>query len=221
MIGVVHRDPDGVARLLPLLRRLSPALITLEVSPYSVEYRQRHSEYLLRRLDEIVPPDQRDHGEMQSVREMLQMPYELRAAELYAAESGATVELVGDSDESRELLASVEFELLTPDNLAALLARPDFSPKESVRRLYERCRRLLASEPIPPALLGAGADWLSRAEAREAGVERRIRSALASRPHQCWAHIGGVLHLLRIRGARLLWERFSDLHVRRAFLDEL
>ena len=221
MIGVVHRDPAGADRLWRGLRALRPELITLEVSPFGVEFRQLRGPRLLKQLEEMVPADRRGHDEILSLIEMLQVPFEARGAESYALESGAIVELVGDSVESRELLSTVETELLAPQNVAALLSRPDSSPDDSVASLYARHRRLRDREPIPPAMLGIGDNQLEEMRKREDGLEDRIRRVRARHEVRRWVHVGGVMHLMRARGLRLLWERFAGEGVSRVFLDEL
>ncbi|NLH47534.1 MAG: hypothetical protein GX444_02910 [Myxococcales bacterium] len=220
MIGVVHRDPAGETRLLAALRQARPDWITLEVSPYAVEYRRRQGPELLAQLAERTPPNQAEHGEIRAIREMLQIPFEVRAAELYRAECGAEVLLVDDSEVSRELLADVAAELLTAENLRALVRRPDIPLSRTVDSFYRRARRLLADEPVPPALLGFSGERLALLQVRDEKMEQVIRPLLEARRERRWVHVGGVFHLLRVRGLRLLWERFAGRGVERRFLDE-
>jgi hypothetical protein len=221
MIGVVHRDPDGEERLYRALTALQPELLTLEVSPYAVEYRREHGAALLAKLDVITPAGKSGHGEIQAVRETLRIPFEVRAAERYAGERAVRVELVDDSALSRELLAEVEAELLTPENLRALTERPDFSLRRTVDSFYRRVRRLRDDEPVPPARLGFSAERLALLELRDEQMEATIRRLRTETSAARWVHVGGVFHLLRVRGLRLLWERLADDGVARAFLDEL
>ena len=41
LIGTVHGDPRGYERALKLLERFQPDLVTVEVSRFSLRYRQR------------------------------------------------------------------------------------------------------------------------------------------------------------------------------------
>ncbi len=220
MIGVIHRDPFGEGHLAAVLRWLRPTLVTLEVSPYGAAFRRQNGERLLCRLEELLPPGAGKHAEIVFVRELLRLPFELRAAEDYACETSAAVELVGDSDESRELLASVETELLTPENLRTLAAQPDYDVAASIRAQYERHRRWRRDEPVPSALLGWPADRVAQVEAREEQLEHRIRDAIRRHQPVCWVHVGGATHLVRARGLRLLWDRFAAEGVTRLLLDE-
>jgi hypothetical protein len=221
LIGVVHRDPDGEDRLRRLLDELRPELITVEVSPYAVEYRRQHGARLLRLLDELTPPGKEHHGEIEGIRETLLIPFEARATWGYAAEHPAKVELVDDSELSRDLLDDVERELLTPENVKLLAERPDFSLRRTVDSFYRRAHRLMKDEPVSPARLGFSAERLALLELRDEQMESRVRALLAAREGARWAHIGGVFHLMKVRGLRLLWERFADDGAARMFLDEV
>jgi len=221
MIGVVHRDPQGERRLRAALESRRPELVTLEVSPYAVDFRRTRGAALLQRLAELTPPGKSGHGEIQAIRETLSLPFEYRAAVAYAAGDGARVELADDSEVSRELLAEIEDELLTPENISALVRRNDIPLTRTVASFYRRARRLLAAEPAPPALLGFSAERLALLQVRDERMERVVRRVLADRRPRCWVHVGGVFHLLRIRGLKLLWERLADLDMERCFLDEL
>jgi hypothetical protein len=220
MIGVVHRDPDGERRLLAALEARRPDLITLEVSRYAIDFRQQRGAELLARLEAATPPGRAEHGEMQAIRETLRVPFEARAAWKYAETHAAAIELVDDSELSRELLAEVESELLTPENLRALVERPDVPLTRAVDSFYRRTRRLLADEPVAPARLGFSPARFALLEVRDENMEIAIRRALAAHPGARWLHVGGVFHILRVRGLRLLWERFADEGVARFFLDE-
>ena len=54
LIGTVHRDPDGAAKLRKLLAEKRPAAVAIEVSPYGLSYRRRNGSRLLRRLMKTV-----------------------------------------------------------------------------------------------------------------------------------------------------------------------
>jgi len=220
-IGVVHRDPDGARRLLSALQTLRPALLTLEVSPYAVSFRRQHSTRLMELLEQNAPAGKKDHGEIQAIRETLEIPFEVRAAQLFSEANPIHVELIDDSDLSRELLRDISDELLTPENLAALADRPDVPLPRMVSSFYRRTRRLMAQEPVPPALLGFSPERLALLELRDESMERHIRKLLSEHPNVRWIHVGGVVHLLRVRGLNLLWSRFEADGLRRAYLDEL
>ena len=51
LIGTVHGDPLGYERALKLLRRFKPDLVTVEVSRFSLRYRQRQGPHWQRLLE--------------------------------------------------------------------------------------------------------------------------------------------------------------------------
>lgn len=220
MLGVVHRDPDGEQRLSAALDRLRPTWVTLEISPYAVAFRRARGAQLLARLEELTPSGKADHGEIQAIRETLLVPFEVRAVESYAKKHDCRVDLVDDSDLSRRLLADVEAELLTADNLRNLTQRSDVPLARTVDSFYRRTRRLLADEPVAPVLLGFPVERLALLQVRDERMAAVIRDVRADMDGASWLHVGGVFHLLRVRGLKLLWEQFADEGVSRAFLDE-
>jgi len=221
MIGVVHRDPAGEDRLTRVLRLLQPELLTLEVSPYAVEFRQEHGEVLLAKLDELTSPFKAGHGQIEAIRETLKLPFEVRAAQNYANGNHCRVELVDDSEVSRRLLSVLESELLTKDNIVHLSAQPDVPLSRTVDSFYRRTRRLLATEPVPPSLLGFSVERLALLQVRDDRMSGELGRVRESLPDARWVHVGGVFHLLRVRGLTLLWEQLARHGMERAFLDEL
>jgi hypothetical protein len=220
MIGVVHRDPAGEERLLAALRLLRPGLLTVEVSPYAVAFREEHGERLAALLEQRVRGGKRRHSEIEAIRETLRLPFEVRAARRYAAEADCVVELVDDSEVSRQLLAAVETELLTEENLRALTGRADVPLTRTVDSFYRRTRRLRADEPVAPVLLGFSPERLALLQVRDDGMGERIEAARGRHAGRSWLHVGGVVHLLDVRGLRLLWSQLADQGVGRIFLDE-
>ena len=61
LVGTVHRDPQGLTKLVKDLVRLKPHVITLEFSMYGLTYRRRRkktlTEKLLQGLQEIQEPE--------------------------------------------------------------------------------------------------------------------------------------------------------------------
>lgn len=131
LVGVVHRDPRGEARLRAFLESEAPAAVSLELSAPSVESRKagRLTRLLVGLLAEVGRPELAaavERGEPLSGRlgELAagaQSPYELEASQSWARESGARIELLDDPQAAQRAIALVESELLTATNLRALL----------------------------------------------------------------------------------------------------
>ena len=45
MVGTVHRDPKGFGKLLRILEREAPDFITVEISPYALEFREKQASH--------------------------------------------------------------------------------------------------------------------------------------------------------------------------------
>ncbi|MGC2691825.1 MAG: hypothetical protein WA228_03955, partial [Desulfobaccales bacterium] len=54
LIGTVHGDPLGYARALKLLRHFKPDLVTVEVSRFSLRYRERQDSRWQRLLEQAL-----------------------------------------------------------------------------------------------------------------------------------------------------------------------
>ena len=91
MVGTVHRDPKGFGKLLRILEREAPNFITVEISPYALEFRAKQASHFRAILRENLKKIQREeggsyrrflsHGEIQGIFLLLKVPFEWRAAE--------------------------------------------------------------------------------------------------------------------------------------------
>jgi len=217
MIGVVHRDPSGEERLYRLLRDMKPTLITLEISPYALAFRQENSRRLVAELERLVPPEQRNHGEIQAIYEMLKIPFEVRAAARLEQAMPVRFECIDDSEFSRRFLAKVESEIIISENLSTLLGSPDVALEQRIDVYYRRFHELRKREPVHASEFGFSSAELAEMAHRDDQMERRIREL---RQDHRWVHVGGVAHLISVDGAMLLWDRFRNEDMQRLFLDE-
>jgi hypothetical protein len=114
---------------------------------------------------------------------------------------------------SRRHLPRYGPELLTPDNLRALLTTPDGDLREYVTAEFRRARLALAQTPrralIPPD---------PETGRRERFQARRLRSL--ARRYRRVAHLGGWEHLTARAEGGGLWDHLADMRPRRLLLDE-
>ena len=132
MVGTVHRDPKGFGKLLRILEREAPNFITVEISPYALEFRAKQASHFRAILRENLQKIQRDEGEsyrrflsrgeIQGIFLLLKVPFEWRAAEGYARRSRIGLKAIDLSAYSEEKLARTS-ELIEIDNLRALLQK--------------------------------------------------------------------------------------------------
>lgn len=204
LIGTVHLDPDGESVLGAALRSFQPGLITVDVSPYAVEFRRTRGKELLARLDPYRGVDGNLPDGLVAVAGQLEVPFEVRAAESHAARMGIPCRLLGDSDESRRRLKLLEEELFDPANLARLARMEASSPggngeiwppsqtlAEQVRREWARARQTMVpgGRPEGAVRLAPGDDRMAAClRAQEAGG--RLLHVTG------WEHLPGLLQRL-------------------------
>ncbi len=231
LIGTVHRDPGGEIKLLALLEALRPARITLELSPYALDFRRRRSRTLLRYLDRILeqlalrdgvdPALLAAHPAVADIRELLTPPFEYRAAAAFAGHSGISLSLIDQSEISARKLKRVETELITYRNLSALLSLPpaEASPREEG---YAPARSMI--RPGAPAEIRRA--FLARRRGVEGIGERdglmaaEIRRLLEETAGGGLVHVGGWTHLVEDPEGETLFSRLRDLEPRRLLLGD-
>ncbi len=192
LVGVVHRDPRGPARLRRLLARLRPDRVAIEVSPFAVRWRRGPGREIARRLPHL--------------REVLRLPFEYRAARAYRRAAKVPLDLIESSRTSRARLRRIEDEvssacLHAPDPMAALAAAAQRS--DAVEAHYRRASLVLrdphrfAASLLPAALLST-ADPAAYEElvARDRRAARRLGALVAALPAGArLVHVGGWEHL--------------------------
>lgn len=182
LVGTVHLDPGGYDRLKSLLFELKPETVTVDVSPYALEFRRtlgREYRSLLdnfRREDGSLPPA------LAAVDVQLQVPFEYRAADDFAERRGARVVPVGDSAQSQKHLGHLSRELMTTDNLVKLASREEPPLSEQVEKEWERARKYYRQG-------SSAAGDLSKADRR---LARQIKEYAGREPV---VHVGGWEHL--------------------------
>lgn len=215
LLGTVHGDPRGYGRAWKLLRLFQPDLVTVEVSRFSLRYRQRreaHWQRLLRQALKALPGAAANHLAIRRLAAQVALPFEVRAARDYSREYGVPWRPLDLGGPSRRHLPRYATELLAPENLRALLDTEDEPLEDFVAGEYRRaqlsCRR--------PLWRPLGPDPETRR--RERLQARRLRQHLAR--YGRVAHLGGWEHLAPWQDSCGLWQELADLRPRRCFLDE-
>jgi hypothetical protein len=223
LIGTVHGDPLGYARALKLLRRLQPDLVTVEISRFSLRYRERQEsrwQRLLAQALEELPAGAAGHLAIRRLAAQVALPFEVRAARHYGRRFAIPWRPLDLGGLSRRHLPRYARELLTPENVRALLTTEDEPLADYVAREYGRARLAVQRPP-----------WWSlrrdpESRRRERLQARRLRDCLARYPRV--VHLGGWEHLVpaplsvstpRRQGAGLCQE-LAELRPLRLFLDE-
>ncbi len=229
LIGTVHRDPRGAERLLSLLRRLRPDLITLEMSEKAFTYRQRESRRLLQRLDHILvrlagelqvePEKLQAHPAVADIRTLLALPFEYQAAAAFAAEATASLHLIDRSDVSAAKLHRVESELITYRNLRILTKLPAGAEKSDYEG-YNRAHAMILRHP-EEAVRQSFLDGRRGDEGigpRDRWMANEIRRLLAAQRGAHLVHVGGWVHLVEDTQGETLYSLLADLAPQRLLL---
>lgn len=216
LVGVVHGDPRGYARAGKLLAQLSPDMVTVEISPYSLRYRLKHGPGWQRQLNQSLaqlPRAAVRHLAIQRLSAQVALPFEVKAARDYHRLTGVPWRPLDLGGLARRHLPRYGSELLTPANLKALLASADGPLEEYVAAEFTRARLALVRKHR--RLLISGIPETLR---REKFLGRRLRT-LTSQYTQV-VHLGGWEHLVAWEEGPGLWGDLGDLHPRRVLLDE-
>jgi len=212
---VVHGDPKGYERARKLLANLTPDLITVEISPFSLRYRERYGPGWQRQLGKVLsrlPAAAPRHLAIRRLAAQVALPFEVRAARDYHRATETPWRPLDLSGPARRHLPRYGPELLSPANLEALLETHDGPLADYMDSEYHRAR--LALTHPPRRLLASGSPETLR---RERFWARRL-GALASR-HRRVAHLGGWEHLVAWQDGPCWWRELA-VQPRRLLLDE-
>ncbi len=220
MVGTVHRDPRGKARLLRLLHREQPSAVSVEISPYARIFRNQKAAAFRAALRENLRRIHQEeglawrwilsHSAIQGIFLLLKEPYEWRAAKAYGEETKCMIREIDISEYSEEKLFHLP-ELVSRENLRTLLSLSFPGLNEQVRNHYGRARFLYSHPPSA---------WIENRELceRESIMAEKIREMALQEGGRKIVHIGGWEHLLEFSGKSSLYKLLQDFHPRRVLL---
>ena len=205
LLGVVHGDPQGFARLTAFLHRFNPETIFVEISPFGLLWRIKNGVSLQKQLRDnlrqaagrlgIAMETALRRPHITAIRRQIAVPFEYRAALRFGLISGARPVPVDDSSYSRKLIAWWP-ELLSEENLVHLLELQN--EPVSVAREYKRAIRGLSGEKmIGGFFLPEDDEWeaLEKRERLMASKIMRVQQSVQPR-RALW--IGGWKHLMNV-----------------------
>ena len=229
LLGTIHRDPQGLMRIMQALKGLNPHVITLEFSTYGLRYRLKKkrslNHCLLRGLYALHGTDGLHLGVLRKllkttgiggIRALLDLPFEYKGASFYSHRGNILLYCVDISSYSRQLLATVD-ELLLPENLKKVIAFETASLQATVAREYKQAESLLFNEGQSPGRRLIPTDKVG--EKRERIMASRIRKIAAHYGGHHIVHIGGWQHLAAQPGT--LFSLLEDLTPKRVLLGSL
>jgi hypothetical protein len=113
----VHGDPRGYERALKLLEYLRPDIITVEISRFSLRYRQRQEcrwQRLLGRGLQELPAGASEHLAIRRLIAQVALPFEVQAAQDWGRGHGVPWRPLDLGSPARRHLPRYARELLTP-----------------------------------------------------------------------------------------------------------
>ena len=221
LIGTVHRDPQGLQRLSALLERLQPNLLTLEMSPYALQYRQARGPTQLLRLERVLEQLATETGhsllELRScqavvdIQNLLALPYEYRAARHYVDQHDCRLALIDMTEVSTRKLKRVESGLITYRNLKILTALPEVDAAQR-QESYSTAQALLlnTSEAAVRSAYLQQRRGLEGIGPRDQHMAEQIRRLMHDDTCRHLVHVGGWVHLLEDPLGETLFSRLAE-----------
>ncbi len=224
LIGSIHLDRTLGPALKRLLQDISPHVITVEISRFSIRFRQRampvwHT--ILRRNLRALPMHRRGHPEIRLLTRQLRMPWEWVMACDYAKGAGIRCIPVDSGSFARLELPAWHNRLLSPENLRLLTEEPrfDLDIYFEKRRRYasicvkHRADRTCCCDSLHPLSYLSTPDW----QRRELVLARRIEKV--ARTCCKTAHVGGWTHLLTNSPWNSVADMLGHLRPKRVLLE--
>ena len=195
VIGTIHRVPELKAYLERLLFQISPRLISVEISPYSLKLRKKRKDLWRRRLEELSKSLTLEKSPvLEGLERIIEFPYEVSAAFKVAQRLKIKVLPLDISSIARKHLAQFE-SLLTPEGIKEILR----APPPSLEKEFAFARLTLKNNLSPPV----SPEDLFREEVMAQRLKRLVKR------YKPLVHVGGWGHLQglgqRLPEARLIF----------------
>jgi len=231
LIGTIHRDPNGLPRLMETLERESPDIITLEMSEYAVDFRERNGPRLKEKLFDILrglheESIQKQRGKLdrpqnpfeikaiQGILYTLELPFEFKAVKAYCEQTRISFRCIDLSKFSRDKLKTLREEMITEENLGKILSFAPMDPHEELLKQRALARRLTSQDAdklfIEAFLDGKTGDGMVH---RDRYMSLRIKEILKNQGKTL--HVGGWEHLLDDPGGKTLYGFLKHLRPQR------
>ncbi len=209
LVGTVHLDRECAGTLGRLLDRISPCVITVEISRFSLNFRERAMPVwagVLARNLRMLPARRRGHALIRLMTRQLRLPWEWQTASRWARRHEIRCIPVDTGEIARAELPAWHRELLGVSNLELITSGKNFDlgsyftarRREADMILHHRYSGCGPAHPL--AYLGRK-PWRER----EDKVARRVE-AVCKRTAPV-VHICGWTHLVRDSA----WKSLADL----------
>ncbi len=201
LLGTIHLDIKSAPFLKAAILDCKPDLITVEISSYSVRYRQAMYPkwcLCLKRALKQLPARKRGHPQVKLLKRQITMPYEWSIAKRYADCENIPCLTIDSGELAKKELPCWEKTLLAADNVKFLVKEPWFSLESHFLECHKLASKLW-NKPDPGQLHTVLA-FLKEPfwQKRERIMATRLKR-LSGLDYRL-VHIGGWMHLLDGRG---------------------
>jgi hypothetical protein len=217
LLATVHGDPGGYERAWRFFEQVRPEVVTVEISRFSVRYRERANKGWRRRLSEALkalPPEAGKSLAVARVAAQAELPFEYRAARDWGNIYQVPVKFLDSGRVARLHLPRYADELLSSDNLRVLCENEASGTLEEFVAAEFRRARLARDGKLRP--LPRPAD--PGDERRERLWAKRLKGLVDSGKRV--VHLGGWEHLVPWEGGGGLSQLLADLNPGLMLLDE-
>jgi hypothetical protein len=228
LIGTVHRDPAGFSKLRNTLEYERPTAVAVEVSPYGLSYRWKNGHRLqrllrrrLRRLTKTHNSAWRKWGQIDAIEAQVRIPFEYRAALKYCRDADAELRCIDSSFWSRRHIHNHWQQLLSSQNLRALLKQAPSDQGQQVEGEY-KLATLLLGQPGRRFVSAFTQTWPAEPDwqQREMELAQALKKIYASLHKGKLIYVGGWQHLIGPECGGTLYERLICLQPRRMLLTQ-
>ncbi len=179
-----------------LLEKLAPACIAVEISKFSIDFRQKKQKSWHEKLENLLktlPQKAKTHYRIELLKRQISMPYEWTISKRAASSLGIPSVPIDSGKISKKELPLWDKELITADNLLYLIDEPDINVNEYFAFHYKRAKAFLFNHWGMKCFfdqLVLDKNWCKREEV----LSKRL--LLLLKQYQTVVYIGGWMHIM-------------------------
>lgn len=222
LVGTIHLDWAMEYRPLRLaLEELRPEVIAVEISPFSVYYRQKNQKRWLSIFYKdiaLLTEKERMHSGLKLLEFQIRIPFEWQVASRYGNEKDIPVLAIDSGNIAKNDMPFWEKTLLSIENIGNIVKSEPFNLEDHFKRHHKTAEETIARPDDMPDTIHP-LRWLNEEfwVKRERLLAARIRRILKIKKKT--VYIGGWMHIVTNSPYKTLVERLSDLDPECILLD--
>ncbi|MGB9712378.1 MAG: hypothetical protein ACP5J5_04400 [Dissulfurimicrobium sp.] len=215
LLGTIHLDRAGEYESLQLmLERIRPEIIAVEISPFSVRYRQKNQKKWLtifnKRISSLTEKEGM-HSGLELLKLQITTPFEWEVANIYGKNNNIPVIAIDCGDIAKKDMPYWEKTLLSLKNISNILKLQSVDIDDYFERHHQYALNFISRPMYIPEVINP-LRWLNDEtwSKREALLETKMRRILKTNKKSLY--IGGWMHIVMGSPYKTLAERLSDLN---------